>query len=256
MKTQGSLAERDFPDLLQALHEKRWSGLLTLTHMGVGRSVSVQQGRLVFASSSSPDDRLGELLLRQGRISLRQYVEAGQAVAPGKRLGTVLVEQNILTPKDLVRTVVEHTQEIIYGAFQWTEGQYRLQEPTASSEAITLKISTPDIILEGIRRIEAWSRINRGVGGLSARYQRAPHYEAVLPLMSLSFEKLSLLTGLNDVADVEGLCGESSLTDFDVCRTMWAFRVIGVVRRVDVPSRPQAEAVDEGLDMVLPAEEG
>src|SRR5215510_1536803 len=99
MKQQGSLAERDF-------------------------AVLVQEGRLVFASSSSPDDRLGELLLRRGRLSLRQFADAGRAVAPGKRLGTVLVEQGILTPKDLIKMVVEHTQEIIYGAFQWTEGQY------------------------------------------------------------------------------------------------------------------------------------
>jgi hypothetical protein len=257
MKTQGSLAESDFPDLLHALHERRWSGLLTLTHVGVGRSVSVHDGRLVFASSSSPDDRLGELLLRQGRISLRQYVDAGKAIAPGKRLGTVLVEQDILSPKDLVKAVVEHTQEIIYGAFQWTEGQYRLQEGASAAEAITLKISTPDIILEGIRRIESWTRIHRGAGGIAARYQRHPQYEAVLPQMTLSFEKLSLLTALHDVVEVERLCRESSLSDYDVCRTLWAFRVIGVVRRVDAPPQARPVALDEGegLDMVLPAEE-
>jgi Domain of unknown function (DUF4388) len=256
MKTQGSLADRDFPDLLHALHEQHWSGLLTLTHMGVGRSMSVQEGRLVFASSSSPDDRLGELLLRQGRLSLRQYVDAGRALAPGKRFGTVLVEEGILSPKDLVKTVVEHTQEIIYGAFQWTEGQYRMQEGASSAEAITLKISTPDIILEGVRRIESWTRITRGCGGISARYERAPDYEAVLPLMNLSFEKLSLLTALNDVTEVEGLCRDSSLSDYDVCRTLWAFRVIGIIRRVDAPLAPlRPMAVDEGLDMVLPAEE-
>jgi hypothetical protein len=255
MKTQGSLADRDFPDLLHALHEQRWSGLLTLAHMGVVRSVSVHEGRLVFASSSSPDDRLGELLLRQGRITLRQYVDAGKALAPGKRLGAVLVEQGILSPKDLVKTVVEHTQEVIYGAFQWTEGQYRLQEGATSAEAITLKISTPDIILEGIRRIESWTRIHRGAGGITARYERAPDYEAVLPLMTLSFEKLSLLTALNDVTDVETLCRDSSLSSYDVCRTLWAFRVIGVIRRVDPPEQPRPVAVDEGLDMVLPAEE-
>jgi hypothetical protein len=256
MKTQGSLAERDFPDLLHALHEKRWSGLLTLTHVGVGRSVSVQEGRLVFAASTSADDRLGELLLRQGRITLRQYVDAGRALVPGKRLGAVLVEQDVLAPKDLVRTVVEQTQEIIYGAFQWTEGQYLLQEGASSAEAITLKISTPDIILEGIRRIEAWTRISRGCGGLDARYERAPDYEGVLPLMTLSFEKLTLLTALNDVSDVERLCRESSLSDFDVCRTLWAFRVIGVIRRVDPPPQVRPQPVDEGLDLVLPAEEG
>ena len=45
-----------------------------------------------FASSSSPDDRLGELLLRRGRLTFRQYADAGKAIVPGLRLGAILVE--------------------------------------------------------------------------------------------------------------------------------------------------------------------
>jgi len=252
LKLEGSLAERDFPELVHDLHRERVTGLLTLTHAGVGRSVTVQEGRLVFASSSSPDDRLGELLLRRGQISLRQYVDAGNAVVPGKRLGAILVEQAVLTPKGLIRAVVEHTQEIIYGAFQWTEGHYRFKLGSSSPEAITLKISTPDLILEGVRRIESWGRIARGVGGLDARYARADHYEATLAEMSLSLERLSLLTGLNGILDVEAICNASTLSDFEVCRTLWAFRVLGVIQRVGAPqARRSPEVEDEGLGSVL-----
>jgi hypothetical protein len=252
MKLQGSLAEHDFPELIHALSEGRWTGLLTLTHMGVGRSVTVQQGRMVFAASTSSDDRLGELLLRQGRIGLRQYVNAGNAVGPGKRLGAILVEQGALAPKELVRAVVEQTQEIIYGAFQWTEGQYRLQEGAPPAEAITLKISTPDIIMEGIRRIDSWRRIQRAVGGLEARYERAADYEETLRSLSPSLEKLTLLTGLNQPTSIEAICHESTLSDFEVCRALWAYKVIGVVRRLDAPAPPARAEEDEGLGLVLP----
>lgn len=255
MKLEGSLAAHDLAEIVLGLHEKRWTGLLILSNGGIGKNLTIQDGRMVFASSSSPDERLGELLLRRGRISLRQYVDAGAALAPGKRLGAVLVEQGVLAAKDLVKAVVDQVQEIIYGAFQWTEGQYRLHEAATSAESITLNISTPDIILEGIRRIEAWSRIQRAVGGPGARYERAPNYEGVLGAMTLSFEKLSLLTTLHGTRTVEALCQESSLPDFEVCRTLWAFHVIGVVRRVDVVARPAAPpVVDEGLGFVLPPE--
>ena len=85
MTREGSLAERDLPSLMQSLYEERWSGLLTLTSAGIGKNVTVQDGRMVFASSSSPDDRLGEQLLRRGRVSLLQFVEASKAITPGKR---------------------------------------------------------------------------------------------------------------------------------------------------------------------------
>jgi len=253
LKTEGSLVESDFPDLVQDLQKRRWTGVLTLTHMGIGKSVTVQDGRLVFASSSSPDDRLGELLLRKGKITLRQYVDAGKAIGPGKRLGAILVEHGVLPPKDLVKGVVDQTQEIIYSVFQWTEGRFRLQEGQVPSESIMLNISTPDIILEGVRRIETWSRIDKGVGGIAARYVRSEDYEKLIGNMTLSFERLSLLTELKGTCDVEAICKASSLTSFEVCRTLWAFRVIGVVKRIDPPEavKPSTIVEDEGLGSVL-----
>jgi hypothetical protein len=253
LRADGSLAARDLAELVLDLHEQRFSGLLVLSNGGIGKSLTLQDGRMVFASSTDLDDRLGELLLRRGRISLRQYVEAGAALAPGKRLGTVLVEQGVLSPKDLVKAVVEQVQEIIYGAFQWTEGQYRLNAGATSAESITLNISTPDLILEGIRRIEAWTRIDRAVGGLHARYERATAYEGTLRAMTLSPEKVTLLMGLDGTRTVEAICQASSLADFEVCRVLWAFRVIGLVRRVDASATAsEPDLMDEGLGLVLP----
>ena len=229
----GRLADHEFAELVHEVHGRRWTGLLTLNHMGVERSVRIQEGRLVFASSSSADDRLGELLLRRGRITLDQYVEAGRGVRKGKRLGTVLVEMGALDARELVKVVVDHTQEIIYGAFQWTEGLYHFTETPDPAEPIVLRLSTPDIILEGIRRIDRWSRIERAVGTLETRYERAEGYEALLKQMTLSPDKLAILTTLIGVQDLGTICRRSAIPHFEVCRTLWAFRVIGVVRRLD-----------------------
>lgn len=54
---------------------------------------------------------------------------------------------------------------------------------------------------------------------------------------------------------METLCQGSSLADFEVCRTLWAFRVIGLVRRVDAAVAVSApDLMDEGLGFVLPPE--
>ncbi len=253
MKPQGSLAEHDFPGLIQALYEQSWTGLLSLTSAGITKQVVVQGGRLVFASSSSRDDRLGELMLRRGRITLRQLADAGRALVPGKRLGAVLVEQGAITPKDLVRSVVEHTQEIIYGAFQWTEGQYRLGEGGETKEAIKLNISTPDVIMEGIRRIDSWTRIERAVGSLAARYGRASDHEAKLRSASLAPEKMAILNDLAAPRTVEEICQTSTLPDFEVCRTLWAYRVLGAVRRLDAAAASVGHE-DDGLGLVINGE--
>jgi len=251
MKSNGSLAEHDFPTLVQKLHERRATGVLTLTHAGVGRSVAIMEGRMVFASSSSADDRMGPLLLRRGRITLRQLTDAARGVSSGKRLGAVLVDQGVLTPKELIAAVVEHTQEIIYGAFGWTEGQYRFQEGVPSSEPITLKISTPDVVMEGVRRIDSWSRIDHAVGGPDARYERGPAYADVIRGVRAAPQKMALLDALNPSSRVEDLCGASDLADFEVCRALWAFRVIGLIRRVG-HAGDAAAMDDESLAIVVP----
>jgi Domain of unknown function (DUF4388) len=251
LKPDGSLTERDFPELVHHLYERSFSGSLTLTHGGIGKSVTLEDGRLVFASSSDPDERLGELLLRRGRLSLRQYVEAGRAVAPGRRLGTLLVEQGVLSPKELVRSVVEHTQEIIYGAFLWTEGRYRLQEGQRPVEAITLNISTPDLIVEGIRRINSWARIQRAVGGIESTYARVPGCESVVAKMTLTGGQLDVVSSLGNGETVDAICARSILPSIEVCRALWAYRVIGLVRRLDVPIPAPAEPEDDGLGSVL-----
>jgi hypothetical protein len=232
----GSLAEYDFPDLIHSLFVRRWSGTVELHRGRVDTSVQVSDGRLVFASSTNRDDRLGELLLRRAKITLAQYYEASKAIRKGKRLGTVLVEQGALEPKDLVKVVVDHTREVICSVFQWTEGFYRLKEgPDPGNESITLRLSTPDIIMEGIARITAWSRIERGVGGPDAHYIRADDYQERLQEMTLKPERLLIVGDLGGERDVASICEASKLDDFEVCRTLWAFRVIGILRRLDGP---------------------
>ena len=257
MNREGSLAERDLPTLILSLYEERWSGQVTLTSAGVGKTITVQDGKMVFASSSSIDDRLGEMLLRRGRISLQQLVDAASAVAPGKRLGTILVEQGALTPKDLVAGVVDQTREIIYSLFLWTEGHYRVQEGPPSAEAIKLNLSTPDLIVEGIRRIDAWSRIDRAIGGKDGRYERAADFETALAVMSLGPELRAIVQTLAGPRTVGEICAASTLSDFEVCQAIWAFRVLGILRRTDAAKRAATAAPvsleDDGLGDVLSA---
>ena len=250
MKSQGSLDEQDILEIVQALSAERWTGLLRLERSDERLTITVEDGSLVFASSSNPDHRLGPMLLRRGAITLRQNETAGRALSPGKRFGTVLVEMGFLEPKELVRGVVDQTRAIILHAFEWTWGTYELQEGASPAEAITLDISTPALILEGVSRIEAWSRVERGAGGLGARHVPVAGSEGLFKQLTLDVDQGALLRSVAAGRDVESLCAESMLNDFEACRNLWAFRVIGLIRRV-----PEAAPLDDdGLEYVIPAD--
>ena len=252
MKSPGRLEEKDVPDLVQELSQERWTGMLRLETSGDRIGITFEEGRVVFAATSNPDYRLGPRLLRRGMITLRQLEDAGRAMSGGKRLGTVLVERGILGQDDLVRGVVDQTRDIVLLAFQWTSGDYRLDPGPAPGEAITLDMSTPQLVLDGISQIEAWSRVERGSGGLAAAHAPVKGNESLFRQLTLGVDQVALLRAVEGARDVESLCEESVLNDFEVCRDLWAFRVIGLIRRVEHATPLD----DDGLEYVLPGGEG
>jgi hypothetical protein len=154
-----------------------------------------------------------------------------------------------LEPKELVRGVVDQTRDIILLAFHWTSGAYRLEPGPAPGETITLDMSTPQLILDGVSQIEAWSRVERGSGGLEARYAPVAGSQALVRQLTLDVDQAALLRSVRAVQAVESLLAESMLNHFEACRTLWAFRVIGLIRRVE------ATPLDEdGLEFVLPTD--
>ncbi|HEU5322533.1 MAG TPA: DUF4388 domain-containing protein, partial [Methylomirabilota bacterium] len=107
MKSEGRLDEQDLPDLIREVSAEKWTGTIRLERDDHRIGIVADSGRLVFATSSNADYRLGPRLLRRGLITLRQMEDAGRAISPTKRFGTVLVEQGILQPKQLAGGVIE-----------------------------------------------------------------------------------------------------------------------------------------------------
>jgi hypothetical protein len=229
---RGDIEETSVPDLLKSVLGSGETGVLTFRKGDVTKSVHLHMGRVVYARSSNPDERLGEDLLLRGRITVRQYLEASRLIAPGRRLGTILVELGALEPEDLLGAIEHHVKEILLDVFTWTTGEYELvmTEP-GSDDVVTLSLSTEGLILEGIRRTRAWSRILRGIGGdLDSVPQPTGNNEALLR-MELTEEEQEVLSHVNGRATVEQICQVSYLSNLETCRVLWALVVLGVVRR-------------------------
>jgi Domain of unknown function (DUF4388) len=230
---RGSLEQVSLPEIVRPLVQAKKTGLLRVVRGKIVKTVYLSEGRLIFATSSDPDDRLGEMLLRRGRISYRALDESVRALYAGKRQGTILVESGEIRSRDLIDGVTEQVQEIIYGLFHWDEGQFEFVEgDLPSREVIVLRMSTGDLLREGIRRVERWSRIRRGVGELSQRYALSGDSASLLPGLSLESEEVSLVATLDGITPLEEICRSSRLPDFVVCRTVWGLWAAGVLDRV------------------------
>jgi len=69
---EGSLAPVGFPQILAEVCRDRVTGILRLSQGELTKSVFLNGGRIVFASSKDPADRLGDLLIARGLITPTQ----------------------------------------------------------------------------------------------------------------------------------------------------------------------------------------
>jgi hypothetical protein len=204
---RGDIAETSVPELLKSILGSGESGVLTFRKGDVKKSIHLHMGRVVYARSSDPDERLGEDLLLRGKISVRQYLEASRLISPGRRLGTILVELGALEPEDLIGAIDHHVRQILLDVFTWTTGEYELvmTEP-GKDDVVALNLSTESLIFEGIRRTRSWSRIWRGIGAdLDSVPVPTGSTEALLRV-ELPEEEQEVLAHVNGRASIEQIC--------------------------------------------------
>ena len=229
---RGEIDTTSVPELLRSLLASRETGVLTFRNSEVTKSIYVKDGRVVYAASTDADERLGEVLLLQGKITARQFLEASRMIRPGKRLGALLVEIDALQPEELIPAVEHQVKEVLMDLFTWRHGNYEMlikeQDP---DNLIQLNISTENLILEGIRRSRSWSQVLRGIGGLDSVFLRAQETD-ILYKLEMADEEQEVLAHVNGRSTVEQICEVSYLTNFETCRILWAFKVLRVVRRV------------------------
>lgn len=241
MKYTGPNDAATFPSLIQSVSASGETGILTLRDGSLAKSAYFSDGRVVFASSNDPDDRLGELFLREGLITLRGFESCtGEVSRSKRRLGAILVEQGLITPRDLIEGVKEQVRDIVHSMFLWTRGDYFFyMGPLPTQEVITLRVDTWELIRSGIAGIRTWSRLKAAVGGLETRYRCSPGFADVVAGISLSREEERLLRFLGRPASVGELCDVMNVNNFELCRMLWAFRVMGLAVREADPLWPE-----------------
>jgi len=230
---EGIVSSTTVPGLVYSILREKETGVLTVTGESTEKSVYIQSGRPVFATSNDRDDRLGQVFFKSGAITLENLLAVVvRSRSEKKRLGTLLVELGLIQPSELVGGVLTQVRNIISSLFGWTRGRYRyVPGPLPTEEVITLKLSAGNMILEGIRSVGSWERIWEAVGGLDVQYRTAPGMGDLGKDLALSLEEWTLLSRCDRPLPLREICRASTLPDFEICRLLWALLTLGIVER-------------------------
>jgi hypothetical protein len=227
---QGSLSETTVPDLFRTVIRSRETAVVSIACESRQDSYYFLDGQLAFASSSSRDLGLADVLLSAGEISLAQYEAATGRAGVARRIEDALVETGAVVPQELPRALELQITRIVHDAIALSSGEYSIEFLSEfPPELSSVSLDTDKLILAAIGAVDRWSLVERGVGSLERVVRQASGADARAFALELSEGESHVFGLLSEPLSVATACERSYLPNFVVCRTIWALLVAGLV---------------------------
>lgn len=229
---------------MRSAFEGEKSGGLICETSDAKRLVFFESGHLVGAKSDVPKERLGEILVSEGRINRVQLVEATGFIRSGLRLGQILVELGTLNSGE-VETYVR-LQIVAIASAMLTSSAERLSFlEDMPVEAVTLSpVSIGEIFLEASRDLTDLDLYRENVLVDDYVLRQTDDALALAAGMNLPQEKayvLDLVDGTHTVAEI---LSRSPLDTDESVRVLVALHQSGIVALRDRPSLPSASRLE------------
>ncbi len=243
------------PDILarvmRGLSLSRKDGVLHLSKEGVSERIYFKEGRIAFAGTDGEQERLGEVLIRGGKLNSSDLDLALKVMKEtGESLGKTVEEMGFTSPADTAAHALERTVSIIRSVFAWPSGQFSFEEGDVSISAdMALTLSTTEMILEGIRSIEDPELVRRGLGDLKAVLRQPEHPLVPYKEGSLSSSVEWILYQANGVSTIEEIVGISPMDEDKTLQSIYALVAAGILE-INPPGEEPAAVAAESTKVI------
>lgn len=241
----------DVAIVLARMFQQNFTGRVGFRKDEIEKVAYFDGGRPVFASSNQPGDRMGELLVREGKITASQYERCQVHVAQsGRRMGEILVDFGYLKRRELLPAVRRHVEDILYSLFGWDRGHYHITpDPAPSAERIRLSRHPASLILEGIRRKLDRTALEKMIGPPSTVIEvpDRDRVNAVLNVGDLATEERAALAAFDGQADLAQVASSTGVDVADVLPFAWGLVVLNlaIARRAEADVSEETQLVGE-----------
>jgi hypothetical protein len=225
----GSLADIHAAELVLNIYESGLSGRLRFIQNRIRRDIYFRKGDIIFAHSSLPEERFGEILIKLGKISNEEFNSVVKEVAEGRRLGDTLVERGFISTMDLYVGLNYQVQHILYSVFDWDDGQYEFEEEIRSVQhEISVRVSTPNLVLRGVRNISNLNVLNRSIGEDESRLV-LPQGTPRIQRSDFDYQEETVLSLVNGDRTVHELRELTKLSSLEFGRAMFSLLLSGTI---------------------------
>ncbi len=229
---KGNLKDFRLADILTGFQRSTRTGIFQINSNSNIKKVFIKNGDIIFAVSDNNDKEIGERLLKEGKITLEEYIKASYlSIKTGERIEKYFVKLGYLTPEELSHAIKHQVEEFILNLFTIEEGQFEFHEgPFPEAEEMNLRFSAASVIYKGIKRIN----------NLEYLKQLSPPIDAVLNFSSdplnifqdVTLEDIDkkILSYINGLYPIKIILMFSPSNDFETLKTLCAFLSMGLIK--------------------------
>jgi tetratricopeptide (TPR) repeat protein len=241
---KGTLGEGILPGLLRDLYVGRRTGYLLFARQNENRSVYFRRGHILNARTDVKEDWLGEVLVRHGYLSAVDLERATTLVQMERiRLGQALYDLGLFDKETLEDALALHVREVLFKVFSWGDGSYMFEERdemAALDEEITLKLSTGEIILEAVRRVQDPDVVRYALGDIDRVL--APSTDPLLRFQKVTLSPADgyILSRVDGVLTAREVIQVIPLDPVETQRSLFGLLCTGIVEFLTQVRRPVA----------------
>jgi hypothetical protein len=143
-------------DVIAIAAQSSWTGEVVVLDSDSQRSIFLEGGAVIGATTNVAAERLGETLYRFGVITRAQLDSIVQAsTASGKRIGEAAIELELLTPEELFPMMARQVEEVFYAALRVSDGAFYVFDSVDEAHlARRHNMSAGALLMEGVRRMD------------------------------------------------------------------------------------------------------
>jgi hypothetical protein len=246
MSITGNLKTMQLAELLQWLSHGNKTGTLLIDDGRVRKQIHFKKGRIFSSASSDPKEYLGHFLVSHGLITeqeLSQAIEMQERT--GMLLGKILATIGVIEESKLHQLLRLKAEESIFQLFTWEEAEFRFLDDEVPAQAlIPLDLDVTGITLEGVRRLDEWTRIRQAIPS----NQAIPVSVAPLDDPSRSQGERQVLQLVDDCRTVEEIALQTHASEFFVCRVLFDAYEAGKIKVVKPRLRIPLPSTGGGTD--------
>lgn len=165
MPNNNSVEKYPVPLIMKKIFHDNLSGRLTVSHNEFTREIYLSEGKLQYAASSMEEEKIGQILIKKGKLSPEQfqtYVKYQEKLKPKyhHRLGKLLVSNNLISKKELFSSLNEQTRGITASTFSMDTGDWVFKPFRSGAkmpEDLMFDIPLIDILVEATEQMEDFS---------------------------------------------------------------------------------------------------